>query len=267
MPNWMWIRATLLHNSRGCYVQKAFESAEILYKSGFPLSHALLNTREGKKPVEVDYKGEKDVKKRERTTERNLRMSVLNGVDDNDDALWVSDLSHIKQSYNGDDLCAELWDSQALPLGISTPPNPDTSLKTPHSGHVALAAEDQTQLGSPLLLLKHLLSPVGLLAAEASQALGIRVDGPRGNALQYETVQVVDHGPVLRDMAFSKDHEQLYIMSERQIRVDGPRGNALQYETVQVVDHGPVLRDMAFSKDHEQLYIMSERQVRFFGLC
>ncbi|XP_006145146.1 plexin-A4, partial [Tupaia chinensis] len=88
----------------------------------------------------------------------------------------------------------------------------------------------------------------------------IRVDGPRGNALQYETVQVVDHGPVLRDMAFSKDHEQLYIMSERQIRVDGPRGNALQYETVQVVDHGPVLRDMAFSKDHEQLYIMSERQ-------
>ncbi|KAK2096652.1 hypothetical protein P7K49_025686 [Saguinus oedipus] len=44
----------------------------------------------------------------------------------------------------------------------------------------------------------------------------IRVDGPRGNALQYETVQVVDPGPVLRDMAFSKDHEQLYIMSERQ---------------------------------------------------
>ncbi|ELK36081.1 Plexin-A4, partial [Myotis davidii] len=34
--------------------------------------------------------------------------------------------------------------------------------------------------------------------------------------LQYETVQVVEPGPVLRDMAFSKDHEQLYIMSERQ---------------------------------------------------
>lgn len=47
----------------------------------------------------------------------------------------------------------------------------------------------------------------------------IRVDGPRGNALQYETVQVVDPGPVLRDMAFSKDHEQLYIMSERQVRL------------------------------------------------
>ncbi|KAL6048491.1 hypothetical protein STEG23_023258 [Scotinomys teguina] len=48
----------------------------------------------------------------------------------------------------------------------------------------------------------------------------IRVDGPKGNALQYETVQVVDPGPVLRDMAFSKDHEQLYIMSERQFTYD-----------------------------------------------
>lgn len=45
------------------------------------------------------------------------------------------------------------------------------------------------------------------------------MDGPKGNALQYETVQVVDPGPVLRDMAFSKDHEQLYIMSERQVRL------------------------------------------------
>lgn len=52
-------------------------------------------------------------------------------------------------------------------------------------------------------------------------SLQIRVDGPRGNALQYETVQVVDPGPVLRDMAFSKDHEQLYIMSERQVRLFG----------------------------------------------
>lgn len=45
------------------------------------------------------------------------------------------------------------------------------------------------------------------------------MDGPKGNALQYETVQVVEPGPVLRDMAFSKDHEQLYIMSERQVRL------------------------------------------------
>uniref|UniRef100_A0A8D0X2U8 Plexin-A4 n=1 Tax=Sus scrofa TaxID=9823 RepID=A0A8D0X2U8_PIG len=51
----------------------------------------------------------------------------------------------------------------------------------------------------------------------SSSSLQIRVDGPRGNALQYETVQVVEPGPVLRDMAFSKDHEQLYIMSERQL--------------------------------------------------
>lgn len=51
----------------------------------------------------------------------------------------------------------------------------------------------------------------------------IRVDGPKDNALQYETVQVVDPGPVLRDMAFSKDHEQLYIMSERQVRLSGLR--------------------------------------------
>lgn len=47
------------------------------------------------------------------------------------------------------------------------------------------------------------------------------MDGPKDNALQYETVQVVDPGPVLRDMAFSKDHEQLYIMSERQVRLSG----------------------------------------------
>lgn len=53
----------------------------------------------------------------------------------------------------------------------------------------------------------------------SSSSLQIRVDGPRGNALQYETVQVVEPGPVLRDMAFSKDHEQLYIMSERQVRL------------------------------------------------
>lgn len=52
----------------------------------------------------------------------------------------------------------------------------------------------------------------------SSSSPQIRVDGPRGNALQYETVQVVDPGPVLRDMAFSKDHKQLYIMSERQVR-------------------------------------------------
>ncbi|KAK2517276.1 hypothetical protein Q9233_013304 [Columba guinea] len=44
----------------------------------------------------------------------------------------------------------------------------------------------------------------------------IRVDGTTKNTLEYEIVQVVDTGPILRDMAFSVDHEHLYIMSEKQ---------------------------------------------------
>ncbi|KAF7253955.1 Plexin-A4 [Varanus komodoensis] len=44
----------------------------------------------------------------------------------------------------------------------------------------------------------------------------IRVDGPSKGALEYEVVQVVDSGPILRDMAFSVDHKYLYIMSEKQ---------------------------------------------------
>ncbi|KAI4802761.1 hypothetical protein KUCAC02_006337, partial [Chaenocephalus aceratus] len=43
----------------------------------------------------------------------------------------------------------------------------------------------------------------------------IRVDGS-SRALQYETVQAVDNGPILRDMAFSPDHHHLYVMSETQ---------------------------------------------------
>ncbi|XP_076861455.1 plexin-A4 isoform X2 [Brachyhypopomus gauderio] len=45
----------------------------------------------------------------------------------------------------------------------------------------------------------------------------IRVDGPSHGALQYETVQVVDNGPILRDMAFSADQHFLYVMSETQL--------------------------------------------------
>lgn len=45
----------------------------------------------------------------------------------------------------------------------------------------------------------------------------IRVDGS-SLALQYETVQAVDGGPILRDMAFSSDHHYLYVMSETQVR-------------------------------------------------
>ncbi|XP_045928615.1 plexin-A4-like [Micropterus dolomieu] len=44
----------------------------------------------------------------------------------------------------------------------------------------------------------------------------IRVDGS-SRALQYETVQAVENGPILRDMAFSSDHHYLYVMSENQL--------------------------------------------------
>lgn len=44
----------------------------------------------------------------------------------------------------------------------------------------------------------------------------IRVDGS-SLALQYETVQAVDNGPILRDMAFSSDYHYLYVMSETQV--------------------------------------------------
>ncbi|NXD44020.1 PLXA4 protein, partial [Copsychus sechellarum] len=58
----------------------------------------------------------------------------------------------------------------------------------------------------------------------------IRVDGTSKNTLEYEIVQVVDTGPILRDMAFSMDHEHLYIMSEKQLtRV--PVESCSQHET------------------------------------
>uniref|UniRef100_A0A452GVX5 Plexin A4 n=1 Tax=Gopherus agassizii TaxID=38772 RepID=A0A452GVX5_9SAUR len=61
-------------------------------------------------------------------------------------------------------------------------------------------------------------------------ALQIRVDGPTNGALEYEIVQVVDTGPILRDMVFSVDHEHLYIMSEKQLaRV--PVESCGQYKT------------------------------------
>ncbi|MGH0122193.1 UNVERIFIED_CONTAM: hypothetical protein FKN15_026314 [Acipenser sinensis] len=50
----------------------------------------------------------------------------------------------------------------------------------------------------------------------------IRVDGPSQDTLQYETVQVVENGPILRDMAFSADQQYLYVMSEKQLNVDVP---------------------------------------------
>ncbi|XP_070961633.1 plexin-A2-like [Oncorhynchus clarkii lewisi] len=46
----------------------------------------------------------------------------------------------------------------------------------------------------------------------------IRVDGPPNGGVQYETKLVIKDGsPILRDMAFSLDHNYLYVMSEKQV--------------------------------------------------
>ncbi|XP_066482321.1 plexin-A2 isoform X2 [Tiliqua scincoides] len=46
----------------------------------------------------------------------------------------------------------------------------------------------------------------------------IRADGPPHGGIQYEMVPVFKDGsPILRDMAFSTDHNYLYVMSERQV--------------------------------------------------
>uniref|UniRef100_A0A4W5Q8D6 Plexin A2 n=1 Tax=Hucho hucho TaxID=62062 RepID=A0A4W5Q8D6_9TELE len=46
----------------------------------------------------------------------------------------------------------------------------------------------------------------------------IRVDGPPHGGVQYETMLVIKDGSsILRDMAFSLDHNYLYVMSEKQV--------------------------------------------------
>nr|XP_025038993.1 plexin-A4 [Pelodiscus sinensis] len=73
----------------------------------------------------------------------------------------------------------------------------------------------------------HSLAFVGTKSGKLKK---IRVDGPTNSALEYEIVQVVDTGPILRDMAFSVDHEHLYLMSEKQLtRV--PVESCGQYKT------------------------------------
>uniref|UniRef100_A0A8C3NT78 Plexin A4 n=2 Tax=Passeriformes TaxID=9126 RepID=A0A8C3NT78_9PASS len=69
----------------------------------------------------------------------------------------------------------------------------------------------------------HSLAFVGTKSGKLKK---IRVDGTTKNTLEYEIVQVVDTGPILRDMAFSMDHEHLYIMSEKV-----PVESCSQYET------------------------------------
>uniref|UniRef100_A0A803V296 Plexin-A4 n=1 Tax=Ficedula albicollis TaxID=59894 RepID=A0A803V296_FICAL len=73
----------------------------------------------------------------------------------------------------------------------------------------------------------HSLAFVGTKSGKLKK---IRVDGTSKNTQEYEIVQVVDTGPILRDMAFSMDHEHLYIMSEKQLtRV--PVESCSQHET------------------------------------
>ncbi|XP_062872227.1 plexin-A2 [Trichomycterus rosablanca] len=59
---------------------------------------------------------------------------------------------------------------------------------------------------------------VAFVGTKSGRLKKIRVDGPPHGAVQYETVSVIKDGsPILRDMAFSLDHNYLYLMSERQV--------------------------------------------------
>nr|XP_033814619.1 plexin-A4 [Geotrypetes seraphini]XP_033814620.1 plexin-A4 [Geotrypetes seraphini] len=60
----------------------------------------------------------------------------------------------------------------------------------------------------------HSLAFVGTKSGKLKK---IRVESPSSGALQYEIIQVVDAGPILRDMAFSLNHEYLFLMSEKQL--------------------------------------------------
>ncbi|XP_045144860.1 plexin-A4 [Echinops telfairi] len=81
---------------------------------------------------------------------------------------------------------------------------------------IPVFTEDSDRMTSVIAYVykNHSLAFVGTKSGKLKK---IRVDGPSGKAHQYETVQVVDSGPVLRDMAFSKDHEELFIMSDKQL--------------------------------------------------
>ncbi|XP_061107198.1 plexin-A4 [Conger conger] len=81
---------------------------------------------------------------------------------------------------------------------------------------VPLFSEESDKMTSVIAYVykNHSLAFVGTKSGRLKK---IRVDGPSHGALQYETVQVVEGGPVLRDMAFSADHNFLYVMSETQL--------------------------------------------------
>ncbi|XP_066561226.1 plexin-A4 [Amia ocellicauda] len=81
---------------------------------------------------------------------------------------------------------------------------------------IPLFSEESDRMTSVIAYVykNHSLAFIGTKSGKLKK---IRVDGPSHDALQYETVQVVENGPILRDMAFSADHHYLYIMSEKQL--------------------------------------------------
>ncbi|XP_018421566.1 PREDICTED: plexin-A4 [Nanorana parkeri] len=76
--------------------------------------------------------------------------------------------------------------------------------------------EDRDRMTSVIAYVykNHSLAFVGTKSGKLKK---IRVDGPITGAFQYEIIQVVDSGPILRDMAFTKNEEQLFVMSEKQL--------------------------------------------------
>uniref|UniRef100_A0A674E033 Plexin-A2 n=1 Tax=Salmo trutta TaxID=8032 RepID=A0A674E033_SALTR len=59
---------------------------------------------------------------------------------------------------------------------------------------------------------------VAFVGTKSGRLKKIRVDGPPHGGVQYETVLVIKDGSsILRDMAFSLDHNYLYVMSEKQV--------------------------------------------------
>ncbi|XP_042325939.1 plexin-A4 [Sceloporus undulatus] len=81
---------------------------------------------------------------------------------------------------------------------------------------IPIFTEDRDRMTSVIAYVykNHSLAFVGTKSGKMKM---IRVDGPVKGALEYEIVQVVDTGPILRDMAFSVDHKYLYMMSEKQL--------------------------------------------------
>ncbi|XP_059843060.1 plexin-A4 isoform X1 [Hypanus sabinus] len=81
---------------------------------------------------------------------------------------------------------------------------------------IPLFSEDRDRMSSVISYVynNHSLVFVGTKSGKLKK---IRVDGPSHGALQYETIQVVQSGAILRDMALSVDQQYLYIMSEKQL--------------------------------------------------